>query len=288
VTEELRALLRADLSAERPPPLGDLVAAAMRDGRRLRRVRRWRTFAVSVTLAGSAAVAAVLVAANGEAAGPLPPVQVAAAPPTLSPQSVPMPGSAPLAPVEARTLTVHSGTQRAEAMRMKATSAAMLHLLTLLLPPGRTSHYGVSTDDDLRVQLYFDDGRGPALLRVTVGRIPAVQPPASGVTVTIGRNAADCLRDTVVDAEWPDGTTVEVDVATCLPAADGPGAQGPVADGPGAEGPGAEGPGRATRPALATDDAVRIATDPRWGPTMDPLLVEAGANRFTGLPVFSG
>ena len=34
MTEDLRALLRADLSGERPPPLGDLVGTAIREGRR--------------------------------------------------------------------------------------------------------------------------------------------------------------------------------------------------------------------------------------------------------------
>jgi hypothetical protein len=48
VTDELRALLRADLGDERPPPIGDVVGAALRDGRRIRRRRRLAT-------AGSAA-----------------------------------------------------------------------------------------------------------------------------------------------------------------------------------------------------------------------------------------
>jgi hypothetical protein len=180
-----------------------------------------------------------------------------------------MPLSAPLTPVEARTLAVHSGTLRAEGMRMKATSAAMLHLLTMLVPPGRTSHYGVSADDDLRVQLYLDDGQGPALVRVAVGEAPFARPSAgnpSGIVTAVRRNGADCLRSTVVGAQRADGTTVEIDIATCLPDDGLPPA----------------------RPALDIADAVRIATDPRWGVTMDPLLVKAGAKRFAGLPVFSG
>jgi hypothetical protein len=147
----------------------------------------------------------------------------------------------------------------------------MVHLLTLLLPPGRTSHFGVSADNDLLVQAYLDQGDGPAMVRVSLGRDVPVgdEPPRRGTAhVTITRTPDDCLRDTVVAAGWPDGTVVRVDVPTCL-AFDG------VRNPP-------------SRPALTAEQAVRVATDPRWGTTMGVELVDAGAQRFGALPVFAG
>lgn len=57
MTDELRALLQADLDAERPPPIGDIVGAAMRAGRRKRRKRRLR---LGAALAGVLLLAALL------------------------------------------------------------------------------------------------------------------------------------------------------------------------------------------------------------------------------------
>ncbi|GIM94963.1 hypothetical protein [Paractinoplanes toevensis] len=251
MTEDLRALLRADLYAERPPPLGDVVGAAIRDGRRLRRKRRlgvFGTFAAMIALAG---VGAVVLRDGPVAVRPQ-------APAALPPQNVPAaPATAPMAALKARTLTVHSGTERADGNRTKATSGAMLVLMLQLLPPGRTSHYGVAADDDLHVQLSLDDGRGPAMIRVAVARnAPVGDKPPGAAFVTISEHSADCRLGTTVDAQWPDGTLVEVDLPAC--------------------------PGR---PALTPDEAVRLAADPRWGVTMAEDLVAEGTQRFPAVPV---
>jgi hypothetical protein len=198
------------------------------------------------------------------AAGALPPrVPEAAA---LSPGTVPIVPSAPTRVLPARTLTIHSGTPRAGGMQKKATSAAMLHLLTQLLPPGRASHFGVASDNDLHVQLYLDDGTGPGMVRLAVGEAETRggEPLRSG-TMTIEHRPDNCLQDTAVVAKWPDGTVVELDVASCL------------ADGAHTV---------PARPALTVDEAVKIASDPRWGVRMDAALVDAGGARFPALPVF--
>jgi hypothetical protein len=200
-------------------------------------------------------------------AGQLPAGRVAQ---VLPPETVPIVPSAPIAAPRARTLTSHSGTERAGGKQKKATSAAMLHLLTQLLPAGRTSHYGVSADNDLHVQLYVDSGSGPGMLRVTLGdsRPPTEDGPTSDARpdVTISYLPDNCVQNTTVSAEWPDGTRVQVDVASCL---DFDGVQNKPA-----------------RPAIGTDEAVRIASDPRWGRMMDASLVDAGEKRFGEIPVF--
>lgn len=286
MTDELRALLRADLGDERPPPLGDVVGAALRDGRRIRRRRRLATAGSAGAVFVIAAVAAVAVA-SAPGRPPALPVAVAPAgspsasvPPSASPSpprsalppgSVPSAAIAPVVDPPARTVTVRSGTQRAEGMQKKATSAAMLHLLTTLLPPGRTSHYGVAADNDLHVQLYYDAGYGPSMLRLTVGRAPARGPrPERGsiADVTVAYVPGNCVQDTVVSAAWPDGTTVQLDLATCL-AYDG--VRNPPA-----------------KPQLSEAEAVLIVSDARWGVTMDADLVRLGAQQFPDrLPVFA-
>jgi hypothetical protein len=141
-------------------------------------------------------------------------------------------------------------------MQKKATSAAMLHLLTQLLPPGRTSRYGVASGDDLLVQLYLDDGAGPQRVRVAVDKSGDGTQRDGSVLVTVEEIPGECAVNTTVDAQWSDGTTVRLDVAGC-------------------------------EPPLSAEQAVAIAADPRWGVTMDAPLVGAGDARFPRVPVFA-
>ncbi|WP_250003746.1 hypothetical protein [Actinoplanes sp. M2I2] len=284
MTEDLRALLRAELNNERPPPLGDVVGAALRDGRRVRRRRR------AGFMAGGSATVLALVLAGGVAAyseprhsagvGSAPAAPVVAPSPaatawpnapgqaaqkaTVSPGSVPVGPTALLTGRPGRTLAIHSGVDQAAGTREKATTGAMLHLLTQLLPAGRTSNAAVSGAGDPHVQIRLDRGTGPGLLRVTVGLLPVegARPPRGGTaTVTILHVADNCLQDTVAIARWPDGTAVQVDVASCL-----------------------TGSSRGPR-ALTADEAATVAADARWGVTMDPDLIKAGAREFGRVPV---
>jgi hypothetical protein len=274
LTDDLRARLQAELAAERPPPIGDVVRTAVREGRRVRRRHR---------IAVGGAAAAVLIVAGVAAFGPLrslpslpaslppgsvPSAAAPASPSALPPGSVPSIAIGPAAASPARTVTVRDGTQRAEGMQKKATSAAMLHLLTTLLPPGRTTHYGVAVHNDLSVQLYYDAGYGPSMLRLQVARKPTEQKRAAAPKVTVGHAADDCIRDTVATAIWSDGTIVQLDVAACL---DGAGGANPPA-----------------KAQLSAAEASLIVADPRWGVTMDADLVDEGARQFPGrLPVFA-
>ncbi|MCO8269578.1 hypothetical protein M1L60_03120 [Actinoplanes sp. TRM 88003] len=286
MTEDLRAQLRAELNNERPPPLGDVVGAALREGHRVQRRRR-RALSVA---AGSVGVFAVVlaggVAANSEprksmqaadsvvlsspsvSAVPVPP-DSAARKITASPGSVPTGRTAPTSVAPGRTLAIHSGVDRAAGPREKATTGAMLHLLTQLLPAGRTSNAAVSGTGERYVQIYLDRGDGPGMVRLIVGQLPAkaAPPPRGGTaTVSIEHVPDNCLQDTVVVSRWPDGTAVQLDVASCL-----------------------AGNGRTNPPgqvALTVDEAVEIAADPRWGVTMDGDLVKVGEARYGQVPVF--
>jgi hypothetical protein len=153
-------------------------------------------------------------------------------------------------------------------MQKKATSAAMLHLLTTLLPPGRTSHYGVSKDNALHVQLYYDAGYGPSMLRLQVDRKATGRPRGSTATVSVTHLAGNCVQDTDVRATWADGTSVQLDLATCL---EFDGRTNPPA-----------------KPQLSQAEAALVVGDGHWGVTMDADLVDQGARAFPrALPVFS-
>jgi len=287
VTEDLRALLRAELNDERPPPLGDVVGAALRAGLRIRRRRRSAAAAVAAfgvvafLLAGGLAVRSEprpggFVAENADEIQVPVPARSEAVPgraaqkAPVSPGSVPFRSSAPTAVAPERTLAIHSGTHVATGPRKKATTGAMLRLLTQLLPAGQTSAAAVADGGDLHVQLYLDRGAGPGMVRLSLAQAATEGPrPARGGTarVTISHPGGDCVRDTVVVSRWPDGTTVRADVASCL-----------VRD------------GRTTpsgRPPITVGEAVKLTSDPRWALTMDASLVDAGAEEFGRVPVFT-
>ncbi|MBM2616202.1 hypothetical protein JIG36_11605 [Actinoplanes sp. LDG1-06] len=279
MTEDLRALMRAELNNERPPPLGDVVGAALRDGRRIKRRRRRAGMAgagaaglIAVVLFGTVAAHSEprrAVVADPAAAPALPspasPAAMARAAQKVSPGSVPVTVSPPATVAPERSLTVHSGMERAAGPRKKATTGAMLHLLTQLLPPGRTSHAAVSGNEDPYVQIYLDRGDGPGMIRVVLGQLPEdPRPPRGGTaTVSVLRGENNCVQDTVVVSRWPDGTAVQLDLASCLQD---------------------ERPGRVV---LTDDEATAIAADPRWGLSMDADLVDQGDKRYGGSPVFT-
>ncbi|MGA5298613.1 hypothetical protein ACPCHT_01720 [Nucisporomicrobium flavum] len=190
MTEELRSLLRDELSAERPPPLGDLVGSAVRDGRRIRRRRRFAAAGGGTAVAGVLAVAVALAGPYGTAPVPDAGVVVAASP----------------------SQTLDS--------RIPATPEAMLVLLRNLLPPGRTSDAAKAAHSDLQVQMSLDRGQGPAIIRVSVAGYPSL-PRAGKPTVTVETLPDNCTQAKVVRADWPGGMTVQADLATCRMTAGG-------------------------------------------------------------------
>ncbi|MBL7257874.1 hypothetical protein [Paractinoplanes lichenicola] len=284
MTEDLRALMRAELNSERPPPLGDVVGAAVRDGRRIRRRRR-RLGTLGAGVAGLVAVVLFggiaahseprrpVVADPGGAQPALPATAVSPSVSALARAAQKSPGSVPVAPTPPattapeRSLAVHSGIERAAGPRKKATTGAMLHLLTELLPPGKTSHAAVAADEDLHVQMYLDRGDGPGMLRLTMGQLPAGGTRGGTASVSIIPVPDNCRQSYVVISRWPDGTSVQIDVASCLA---GTGRVDP--------------PGREV---LTPDEAAAIAADPRWGLVMDADLVDRGDKEFGKVPVFA-
>ncbi|MET7418746.1 hypothetical protein [Dactylosporangium sp. NPDC005555] len=244
---ELRSRLTDELSTGPEPPIGDLVVASMRQGRRLRVARRLRM--------GGIALLAVVVAA-GLVGGVV--TLRPAAPQVVTPAT----GTDPLVP---------------------ATPAGLLVLLESLLPDGVTSGYAATPGGGLMVQVYLDTGHGPGMLRVAVGRDAdgpaavghravmdgggAVTGPvrrADGAQVTVVFLPDNCVQRTVVLFDRPDGIVVQVNIAACL-AWDGTG------NPPGPQ-------------VLTAVQAEAVAADPRWGTMLPRSLVDEGAARHPTLP----
>lgn len=158
------------------------------------------------------------------------------------------------------------------------TAAAIVYRLQQLLPAGQTSGFAGSP---MLGQIYLDQGHGPGMVRLSIAT--GVHPrsnctPSSGTQIScehlsdgsqavVVRNPRNCVQSLSVDVIHPNGVAVQASVASCLA---WNGTTNP-----------------AGRPALTQDEAIRIADDPSWGPTMSSALVAAAAQKFPNLPPVS-
>jgi hypothetical protein len=212
------------------------------------------------------ALTAALLPGLGSPAVPVPPAGVAITEPAARPSKV-----LPFATAAPRLELLEDGTpfpvpiavRYSTGARKAVTSGAMLELLTQLLPPGKTGNYAVAAGQDTHVQLYLTTGRGTGMIRASLAKDLTGRPAGAGLaTVTVDHLPDNCVQSIVVDASLPDGANVTLNIASCL-------------DGR---------PGRPAPQIITVEQAVGIATDPRWGLTMDAKLVDAGGKRFANLP----
>lgn len=251
--EQLHDRLAAELDERAEPPLGDLVAVALHEGKRLRRNRR-----VTV-VAGALAVVAVL------AVGAL-----------LGGRLVAGPGRVPAATNSGSTLTVAPATTGPaattglpSAATLPATPAAIVYRVGQLLPADRISDVATVRDGSLNARLYLNRGAGIGMVTVTVGRggpdcsNGACKRERDGTVVVVLPNAGNCVQSEAIQAGHPDGTLVQVDLSTCL-----------------------MWNGTANPPAanvLSVAQAITIATDPSWGLRMNAGLVVTAARTYPSL-----
>jgi hypothetical protein len=270
---QFRQQITAELADSAPPPLGSIVADATARGARLRRRHRFARATAGVAVLGAGAVLVWLVGVGpgAHALGRQPagadPVKSAAPTPTSSPSVAP-----------GRTYT---------------TGRAVVALLLDLVPPGgQTSELRatpLNPQDAAALGagtasggFLYDDGTGAATISAGVTdqqndslaadfRCP---PDATGFTCTrssvrdlqirvstmgpytTGCSDAKCgIKDVRVEVKRPDGVYVTVDSYN-----------GPF------------GGGRAATRAdtvLSVPKMITIASDPRWGLTMDRAFVDA-------------
>ena len=192
--DDFRSMLTTELATLTPPPIGDLVTASTKAGRRHRTARRLGTggIAVIAALALTAGAIGIDNHATRRAASP------AAAHTTLVP----------------------------------ATPAGLLEILLPLLPSGTTSAYAQATDE-LGIQTYLDDGSGPGMIRVDVSAGPPSTDPGpiptnpgihtdplrqlpGGSVAMIEHIPSNCVERTSVYVKHPNGVLVGIYIASCL------------------------------------------------------------------------
>lgn len=240
IEQQLRSWLIEEFDDLSEPPIGDLVDTAVREGDRLRVRRRiW---------AGGAALAGVLALATG---------LFLALP---SRPTAPPAGPGPLVP---------------------ATPRGVLALLLATLPDDQTAEHATDANGSLHASVWVVRPDVTGMVRVAVSTYHgtpdttpgshagdvygAPSPYGGGIVMRIGSNATDCTRATSIWSYHPNGTLVEVDVATCMVG------QGNVKT--------------VGKPVLNTAEAVMMANDPRWGVRIGASYNESGA-RLTDVATF--
>jgi len=280
--DEIRLLLEEELARESPPPLGDLVEASVRQGRRMRRTRNvWTAGGGAVALACLMVGVFVVVNAvprgtSGTHLGFGGGQQPGAAP---AESAAPQVGTDP-ATAAAPSSAASSASSKAagSAGKARATPQAMLELLSQLLPQGRRSAPARVSDGTLMVALNLDRGRGFGMVRVGVHSAPPPAPTRcqGGSTcrtlpdksfVQISDLPDNCIEHQVVFLSRPDGVGIEILLSSCL---SWNGTTNPP-----------------SQVVLSVDEAIAIADDPRWGTEMPQSLVEGGQRDFPNLSTFS-
>jgi hypothetical protein len=260
VDEDVRELFQRELPGLPEPPLGPLVRDSIRQGRRIRAVRR--ICAATVLAAGTAVI--VLVA-----------VPLAAVPTAdVRPPAQALAGTDGTPPAGGGDEDVAASSPVG---RTAATPEGLLEVLLQGLPDGRTSHYAKSSRG-LHVQAFLHDARSnPGMVRIKVLGRPDLLPAQmstdpqswtlpSGNTATVVGLPEDCTRSLHVEVSRPSGVVVAVDVGSCL-------AWSGFRLGRG-------------RLALTQEQAVEIADDPRLSGRMSKDLITRGAKRAGELATF--
>jgi hypothetical protein len=268
--QDFREMLADELAGMPEPPVGDLVEASVRAGRRMRVARRARICSVA---------AAVVVLAGVAGSG----------------VSFARSGGVTRVPVASAT-----------EVRTNATPAGVLELLIRTLPPGTTGDYAgrANNGGESTVQTFLDTGRGRGMIRLSVGpgdvwdsqartdaelraqcysdqnkgklpvrsatcviahdiKVGKVVTSPDGIKYQVTTISDNCIESTIVTVQQPGGTRLTFTLPTCL-AWDGK-------------------QNKPSPAALTVEQAVNVGRDPRWGTELDPTLVAAGEKHFPHL-----
>jgi hypothetical protein len=244
VVTDLRDRLEEELHPDRSGfpglPVDELVAGALRRGRRLVRIRR-------ATAALVTAGVVLVIALVGWTAWPG--------------------GVASVRPVPGTTPTTHD--------LRPATASSIALALERRLPAGaRVTAVFRYEGDPPAAAVYVDHGSGPGLVQVTVDtyastnrtcqpgldRTVSCETELDGSLTAVTWVAGDCQQATIVEYFRPDGVHVSLYLAACLM---WDGQREPPAAAP-----------------LTVAQARALVADPVWGRSMDAGLVTAGQARF--------
>lgn len=263
VDESLRDRLAAELAEQPEPPLGDLVFDSLRQGKRLRLVRR-------AGIAGSALVAVAVLAVGVVLGGHL----IGGTTHTPPASGAPSPLLTTASPTPTTT-----GIAQPAGPRSPTTLAAMAYRFRQLVPGGgvMSNYYHSDPNDPYFLRFYLSRDHGPGQVQIEIATNSSVstcspgdstchdQFGPDGARVQVISNSGNCVETTSVSVDHGNGVVVTIYVATCLP---WNGSTNPPCP-----------------PALTAEEAIAIAADPSWGPRMSSLLVAAGNAQFPSLAI---
>lgn len=241
--DRFRSMIESEFAEVEPPPIGDLVDNAIRDGQRLRRTRLVQRSVACVAAVGALALGLGMATAGlGPEQGPDGPARYAAGQggsETARPASAePSPTrTATPVPADAPTMAIFEPEPSAPDVASKrpvAAPATVLGALQTVLPDGPTVAFAGSRFNTYTgVQVYLDRGFGYGMIRVALARYsvpPKCESSPAGVTVNCRRSGGawvetyeiedNCVQRRGVTVYRTDGLAVQVNIGSCL--VDGP------------------------------------------------------------------
>jgi hypothetical protein len=300
--DRFRSMIESELAEVEPPPIGDLVDNAIRDGRTLRRTRLVQRGVACVAAVGALVLGAGLTSTTLRTDKPSGPgYGVAADVPSWPDGTGPTgPGStgptgpataakrATAMPADTPTMGIYQANRDYAGFQSRppeAAPASVLLALGSVLPAGATTgEAGGRFDTFTGVQLFLNRGEGLGMVRVAVARYLMKPPPcasspgvvvrcteADGAVVETFEIESNCVQRRGVNVYRDDGVVVQVNVGSCLVE------------------------GRWTTPpdepvvdqVLAVSEAVKIGLAPVWN---EKMMIESSAKagqRYPDLPILT-
>jgi hypothetical protein len=296
--ERLHSMFRNEMSAQPRPSLDGMAEEVLAKGRRARRVRTARiaSTAFAAAVVGIVAVTVVVPAIEpghapathlGAVAKPAHPGH-----PVAKPATKPDPGTAPAGggtPASSAVMLSSASPlvyiPQPAGPKAPTTAAAVLDELLKLLPPGTTSNYALYRDQyQTGAQVYLDGAAGLGMIRIFLYNkslnmeachssdasdfTQACSTLPNGAPEIITKIPGNCVEALAVDVDHGGGTTVQIDVPTCLA---WNGQANP-----------------STPMAITAAQAEQIAANPAWGATqMSAAVVGDAAHRCIDVPAGS-
>jgi hypothetical protein len=287
-------MIESEFAKVEPPPIGDLVDNAIRDGRRLRRTRLVQRGVACVAAVGALALGLGMATtglgsdgparyAAGESETARPAASASGGDASSTRAASPVPADAP-------TMAIFEPVPPAPDTGAKlpvAAPATVLMALRTVLPDGPTGGFAGSRFSNYTgVQVYLDRGSGYGMIRVALTRYretPKCDSRPTGVAVSCRGGtgawivetfeiAKNCVQRRGVTVYRTDGLAVQVNVGSCL------------VDGAWPAPPGVD---SVDEEVIGVDEAIDIGLSEVWGQESLDRMSRSAEQEYPSLPMLT-